>query len=114
MLVGDKTLKRRQQLGDRNERGECGEEVLAESGSVRDAVDVAALRAEVWVGEVVEDHEADEEGGQDDGERYQDEAELLGAVPLAEGDVGHEDKGGEKTKYEATDLGEVVDIGDGS
>jgi len=52
--------------------------------------------------EVVEQDEAKKEENQNDRNGYRDEAQLLEAVPLADGDVGHEDEGGKDTKDKST------------
>lgn len=89
---------------------ETCDEITAEGACVRYTADVAAVRAEVGVGEVVENDKAKEEEDNDDRQGNGDEAELLGTVPLADGDVRHEDEGGQNTKDEAAYLSEVVNV----
>ena len=69
------------------------DEVITEGADNGHTVDVAALRAEVWVGEVVEEHKSKQEEDENDWDSCQNEAELLGSVPLADSDVGHKDEG---------------------
>jgi len=80
------------------------DEIIAEGVSVGDTIDVVALGAEVWVGQVVEHHHPYQEQGKDDGHCNGDKAALFGTVPLSDDDVGHKDKGCRETEEESSDL----------
>lgn len=85
-------------------RENSADEIIAEGVSVGDTIDVVALGAEVWVGQVVEHHHPYQEQGKDDGHCDNDKAALLGTVPLSDDDVGHKNKGCRETEEESSDL----------
>ena len=95
-------------------REHSADKVIAEGVRVGDTVDVVTLGAEVWVGKTVEHHQPNQEQDEYDGHCDGDEAALLGTIPLSNGDVGHKDEGCRETEEEPSNLGEVVNVGEGA
>lgn len=82
----------RRSRDSRHHTRQSSQEVFTEGLGVWDAVDIRTLRAEIGIGDVVEDHKTGQEQEDNDRKSYQNQTELGDSVPLAQRDIRHENK----------------------